>query len=233
MKYLDPNSLFQTIDNVSEALFFDFEIGDHDKKEVVNFILSQQEKPQTYADTFAPTEYDLQHDLVLFTGEKIKTQAGRRHMIGEEACRIIRVIGMSNDQVNKALDRADQGLLSKISACKQDPGYISGTYCCKACSCSLWLNIGSGGLKNDVSMLESGLRYLKTNRDGHGNWKGFPPNYLLYVLNGINIDSALNELKYAGKAIERKLKRKGVAESKYELRRTHLYEQILNKINRN
>ena len=53
--------------------------------QIADFILNQQGKPDAYADTFAPTENDLKKDLVLFTGEKIKSRAGKRHMIGEVA----------------------------------------------------------------------------------------------------------------------------------------------------
>jgi hypothetical protein len=233
MNFLDANSLFQTVDNVSEALFFDLEIGDNKKTEIADFILNQQGKPKTYADTFAPTEIDLKHDLVLFTGEKIKTNAGRCHMIGEESSRILRLIGGQSEKVQRALNKADLGLLTRINSGKNDPRYIHGTYCCKACTCSLWLNTSSGGLKNDISLLDSGLKYLKTHRDNKGSWKGFPSNYILYVLNEIETDLVLDELKYAGNAIERKLKRKISSESKYDLRRIEIYKRILDKINTN
>jgi hypothetical protein len=193
--------------------------------------LNQQGKPGTYADTFAPTEYDISQNLVLFTGEKIKTKAGRSHMIGEEASRILRLIGGENAKMQKALEKADLGLLARINSGKTDTRYIYGTYCCKTCTCSLWLNISSGGLKNDISLLESGLNYLKHNRDDKGRWKGFSANYILYVLNEIEPDLVLNELKYAGNTIERKLKRKGSAKSKYEVRRKDIYKRILGKIN--
>lgn len=233
MKYLNTGSLFQTIDNVSEALFFGFGISDKEKAGIVDFILNQQGKPRTYANTFAPTKNDLKRDLVLFTGEKVKTNAGRSHMIGEEACRILRLIGGQNEKIQKALDKADQGLLARITSGKNDPRYIHGTYCCNTCTCSLWLNISSGGLQNDTTLLESGLGYLKNNRDGKGSWKKFPNNYILYVLNEIEPELVLDELRYAGNAIEKKLKRKNTPESTYDLRRKSIYEQILNKINMN
>jgi hypothetical protein len=231
MNYLDTNSLFQTVDNVSEALFFNLEIGDNEKFKIVDFILNQHGKPKTYADTFAPTEIDLKHDLTLFTGEKIKTNAGRCHMIGEESSRVLRLIGGQSEKVQRVLNKADFGLLTRINSGKNDPRYIHGTYCCKSCTCSLWLNISSGGLKNDISLLDSGLKYLKKHRDDKGSWKGFPSNYILYVLNEIETDLVLDELKYAGNAIERKLKRKISSELKYDIRRKEIYKRILDRIN--
>ncbi len=230
MSYLNTNSLFETVDNVSEALFFQKEITGDEKNGIIEFIIRQQDHPLAYYNTFAPTEQDMKGDLVLFTGEKIKTKAGRRHMIGEESSRILRLIGQEKEEVQKALKIADNGILSCIEMVRNHPKYIHGTYCCKACSTSLWLNLSSGGLRNDESMLTAGIRYLKHQRDRDGSWQGFPPNYILYVLNEIQNDLALDELKYAGPTVERRLKRLGSPESKFEVRKKAIYERILEKI---
>jgi hypothetical protein len=99
MKYLDRNSLFNTVDNVSEALLFALEIDHNEKTEIADFIINQQGKPRTYANTFAPTETDLRQDLILFTGEKIKSGVGKCHMIGEEASRILRKLNLPLDRI--------------------------------------------------------------------------------------------------------------------------------------
>jgi len=233
MKYLDRTSLFQTVDNVSEALLFNMKIDADEKKEIADFIVNQQGKPKTYADTFAPTENDLKHDLILFTGERIKTNAGKCHIIGEESCRILRVLNIQTDQLKTALQKADIGLRNRISKGILDPRYIHGTYCCKSCSCGLWLNLSSGGLNNDKEMLISGLGYLKRLRDNKGKWIGFPYYYTLYVLNEIEINIAIEEMKYAASIIESKLKKNRIDNNKYELRRNYISEQILIKANSN
>ena len=97
MKYLDKNSLFKTVDNVSEALLFKLGIDKNEKAEIADFIINQQGKPRSYANTFAPTEIDLKQDLILFTGEKIKSGVGKSHMIGEEASRVLRKFMWSVD----------------------------------------------------------------------------------------------------------------------------------------
>ena len=231
MKYLDSSSLFQTVDNVSEALLFGLNIREKEKNEIADFIIHRQVK-EAYAGTFAPTEYDSNHQLILFTGEKIKTRAGRYHMIGEEASRILRKLNISEADVKNALQKADTGLRNKIEGLLHDNRYEFGMYCCKSCSCALWINLSSGGLYDDSRMLEAGLRYLKRYRDNKGSWKGFPGNYVLYVLNEIDPDLAMEELKYAGLSVERRYNRKKAEETKYQMRRNFIYEQILNKINR-
>jgi len=94
MQYLERNSLFITVENVSEALLFDLKIDKNEKAEIADFIISQQGMPRAYANTFAPTEMDIKQDLILFTGERIKSVVGKCHMIGEEASRILRKLDL-------------------------------------------------------------------------------------------------------------------------------------------
>lgn len=233
MKYIVEDSLFQTIDIVNDALFYNEEIPVQEKQEIAKFISDRQGEPLSYAESFAPTENDMQHDLFLFTGERITTSAGRRYMIGGEASRILRLMDEKGDAITAALTRADEGLYKMIDLSRKDPRYTEGTYCCKRCSCTLWLNMSSGGLSKEAAMLPMGIDFIKRNRDGKGGWNGFPTNYLLYVLNELDPDLSTEELKYAGPAIERKLNRKKNAFGKYDIRRKALYERILDKINSN
>jgi hypothetical protein len=233
MEFLDKNSLFKTVDNVSEALLFDLRINNNETIEIADFIVNQQGKPRTYANTFAPTETDLKNDLVLFTGERITTSAGKCHMIGEEASRILRKLELHSDKIKTALHHADIGLKKQINESLHNSRYEYGMYCCKSCSCALWINLASGGLNNDLELLKAGLTYLKNHRDDEGRWSGFLYYYTLYVLNEVDKVLVMDEMKYAAKTIERRLKKKKTNESKYELRRKFICEQILNKVNSN
>ena len=218
---MDKSSLFNTIDNVSEAILFGFNIPADEKRKVADFIISRKING-AHADTFAPTDLDAKRDLELFTGEKITSRVGKYHMIGEEACRILRKLELSESKVDTALKKADNGLKMQIAKVYD-----------KSCSCGLWLNIASGGLNNDTKFLQSGLTYLKKHRDNKGGWKGFSGYYVLYVLNEMDVHIAIDELKYTGKLVERKLKMKRTEATKYDVRRNYICEQILNKINSN
>ncbi len=230
MKYLNPNSLFQTIDNVSEALLFNFEIEKAEKQEIADFIVGQQNKPHAYANTFAPTESDLKKDLVLFTGEKITTGAGKCHMAGEEASRVLRKLGIHNEKIRQALQKADNGMLEMVLNLTERYGYVDGTYCCNPCSCSLWINLASGGIPELAHILPDGLAYLKSTRDGKGRWKGFPYYYIIYVLNEIGPELAHEEMEYTAPYIEKKLNSKKSTKPKYDLRRNYICEQLLKKV---
>lgn len=226
MEYLNTNSLSQTIDNISEALLFGFDIDKNEKEQIADFLLERHSAAGAYANMFAPTDPDMKQDLILFTGEKIKSNAGRRHMMGEEASRILYKIELKSNAVITALRESDESIATLMK--KHDSPL--GTYCCKTCSCSLWLNISSGGLNYDSDMLKAGLEFLKLHRETKGTWKGFPYFYTLYVLNEIDPELAIDELRFAAKSILRWINRKRNEETKYILRRKFIGEAILNKV---
>ena len=230
MKYLDTKSLFRTVDNVSEALLFGFDVDVNEKKQIADFIIGRQNS-MAYANTFAPTENDSKQDLILFTGERIKSRAGRYHIIGEETSRILRKLGLKDDKITNALQKADVGLKNLIDQGIGHPRYVYGTYCCKNCSCALWINLSAGAFDENAQMLDSGLCYLKMFRDTNGSWKGFPGYYTLYVLHEIDFKLAKAELQYAAVSIERKFKRLKNDKTKYDSRRRYICEQILDKLN--
>jgi hypothetical protein len=214
-------------------LLFGFKIDDDEKIEIADFIVNQHRAPRAYAGTFAPTEMDLRQDLRLFTGERVKSGAGKCHMIGEEASRILRKLEVTSSNIETTLQEADQGLQNRINDHMTKQGGTFGAYCCKTCSCALWLNLASGGLNNNINMLKAGLSFLKNYRDNNDRWARFPYYYTLYVLNEIDPVLAMDEIKYSAKSIEKRLKVKSTAENKYELRRNYICEQLLHKINRN
>jgi hypothetical protein len=222
---LDTKSLAITIDNVSEVLLSGKKIGDKEKSDISNFIVSRHGKPGSYANMFAPMEYDLKNDLVLFTGEKIKTNAGICHMLGEESSRILRKLNVHSKNVEKALSEADEGIIGRINAGKDDPRYVPGTYCCKSCTCSLWLNLSAGGLENDTEMLKSGLKWLKKFRDSKGRWQSFPFYYTLYVLTEIDPKYSGDELKYVAEYLKNMKLR--ISSDKHGKRRGFIINKIL------
>ena len=233
MNYLNTNSLFETVDNVSEALLFDLKIEEEERSAIANFIVNQQGKPYAYAASYAPTAFDTKHDLILFTGERITTNAGRFHMIAEEASRVLRSLNIADPKIHTSLKQTDDLLKGQINTYIEEGRYPFGMYCCKACSTAMWLNLSAGGLHNDTEMLRAGVEYLKNHRDGNGRWKGFHYYYSLYTLNEMDIEFSLKELKYTAPSVERLLKRKPAEDTRYQVRRNVILEQIIEKVNQN
>jgi hypothetical protein len=229
MENLEQNSLVQTVEYISEAFLLGKKIDKNSRISLAKFIVEQQDKPNCYAHTFAPTEFDLTNEFRLFTGEKVNSKVGLCHILGEEASVALRRLNLGENKIELAIEKANKGLNSFILKYKHL--YPEGMYCCKTCSCALWLNIGTDGVPNQKEMLNSAMKILKNNRDNNGKWKGFNFYYTLYVLNSIDNNLSFKELQYASLSIEKRLKKMNEMEGKYGVRRKAILEQILEKIN--
>jgi hypothetical protein len=226
MKILHKSSLAKTIDAVNEFLFYRKTIPRQEKTDVCNWIADRQGKQGAYARMFAPTEYDFSHGIRVFTGERVTSGAATGHIIGEEACRVLRLLKSSQQNVKEALRRASLGMNRRL----MESGRFqkSALYCCGMCTASLWRHIASGGLKPNRKYLKKSLKTFRKYRDGKGRWRIFPFYYTLLSLSEIGSCDAWEELQYAGPLLERLVTRQG--SGKYAKRRKVLMESILEKL---
>ena len=106
--------------------------------------------------------------------------------------------------------------------------YRGGTYCCGACSISLWRHLTAGGLDGQERRLARGLACLETCRKGDGTWRIFPYWYTISALLEMKLDQAGDELQYAAKRCEGVLKRNDAG--KYAQRRRELARRLLERV---
>lgn len=206
MKVLNTQSLGLTIDAITQAHFFAREIPHAERARAAKWIVSRQGMPGAYRATFfAPTEFDFANGFSVFTGERITSRAGTSHIIGEEACRALALLGVNTLEVREALNRANTALEKWID-CAENGGPGAGTFCCGTCSVALWRNLLTHGPGTAQRRLAVGMRALKAARDGKGKWKRFPFHYTLLALGEIESPLALAEIRYAAPVIERALK---------------------------
>jgi hypothetical protein len=223
MAILDRKSLTHTIDRVNEVLFFKKKISESQKKTVANWLASRQGLPGSYANMFALLPKDRNSHVYTFTGEKISSNAAKRHILGEETCRVLLSLGVKNSKVQNAIMSATKGMVDRLTESR-----ASGIYCCGMCSCSLWRHLTAGGLDKQEQRLAAGMRELKKHRDNKGRWGRFPFYYTLLALEEIDLTPAVKELHYAAPLCERLLdKNKGTG--KYDTRRKLLLEKTLAK----
>ena len=223
MRLINHNSLASTIDSINEALFYKKSLSKSSAVEVAKWIASRQGIPGSYANMFAPTKKDFQNGLVLFTGEKVSTRAGISHILGQESCRALILLGIKSEDVHTSLKKATAGFIERMKL------YIEpdkGTYCCATCSCAFWRHLAAGGLINGRRLLAAGMKTLESFRDGKGRWKKFPFYYTLLVLSEIELPAARKEMQYAAPACKRVLKRE-IKKTKIDRRRRTLTEHIL------
>jgi hypothetical protein len=200
---LDPDSLSRTIDAVNDAMFGNRKLPAAERTAVARFIAARQGLPGAYADTFAGFDEERRRGIVVFTGERI-TSASSRHILGEEACRALRLLRVRDATVQGALGHATEGLMGCLGRAARDPRNTNpGRYCCGKCTVGLWRNLLAGGLDRQEERLRRGVEHLRTTRDGEGTWRVFPSWYTVLALAEMDLPEAVAELRYAAPMLEK------------------------------
>ncbi len=228
MKLVFSNSLARTLDAINDAYFTGQKLTKAERLEVARFITSRHGQPYSYANTFAPLKKDFTDGIKLFTGERMgtgSTSGAVMHILGEEACRALHLLNVSDKKVKAALAEATAGMQARLD---QDT-YKHGIYCCGKCSAALWRHAVVGTFRDTEKLLVAGMKALKVRRDGKNRWRTFPFYYTLSALAEINLPAAKKEIKYAAPSIERFLRRKPKGD-KYDKRRRIIAEKVLERI---
>ena len=226
MKIIYAASLAQTLDALNEAFFFGHSLSKTQRNEVAKWLASRHGLPYSYANMFAPTEADYRHGVRLFTGETVRSGAATAHILGEEVCRALILLGVKDKIVGNALEEATRGMLERLNRPECNT-YRTGIYCCGTCSASFWRHLSVGGLTKHEQILDAGMKTLKRYRLGDGKWRRFPFYYTLLALSEIDNPGALAEMRYAAPVLEKMVNR--AARNKFGQRRKALAERILAK----
>jgi hypothetical protein len=221
---VDPDSLGATLDSINAVLFSGQPVSRRDKATAASWIADRQGLAGAYGGMFAPLPLDMQTGVTLFTGERVSTRAGTAHLLGEEACRALRLLGPLSATARQALSRADAAMGQRIHG-GQDA--VRGRFCCGTCSVAVWRNMQSGGFAPSERFLSAGLATLRARRDGQGRWRSYPYFYTLLCLVESALPAALDELRYAAPGCERLARRKAGAGGAFGARRTALAQHVL------
>src|SRR5262245_38603290 len=168
------DSLSQTIDTMSAEHFEGRALTMAERRQAAEWIAARQGLPGSYGATFAGFPSERSKGVVLFTGERV-TSASARHILGEEACRALRLLRVRDRRVTRALEAADEGLMRCLARAAQDPRRRNPVlFCCGKCSVGLWRNLLAGGLDRGEERLERGALHLRSVRAGEHGWRTFP-----------------------------------------------------------
>lgn len=221
------NNLAGTIDRIAAATFLGRKIPARERRVSAQFIASRLGLPGGYAGAFAETPAERRGTARVFTGENLGTTARRRHVLAEEACRALRLLGRIPAKSTTALRTADTRLLAQFAHVRErHPESPRGTYCCPFCTVSVWRHAAAGGVQSFARELAEGLRHLRSRRDAAGGWQGFPFFYTLSALLEIDLPGARAELRYAAPHCARLLPTLRAAEP-YVERRRELLRRVL------
>lgn len=223
---VDAERLERTLDAVNEAFFNGRLLTYAQRLEAARWIAGRHGQPRAYANMFAPTDLDLKKGIRVFTGEKISTKAGTSHVLGEEACRALILLEVSEASVLMAIEEAEAGIRARVEEAEKRYPDSMGMYCCGICSVSFWRHLLVGGVNWSEKRLVAGQRQLKDHRSGGGKWKRFPYWYALLALSEMDGAAAREERRYAAPALERFVKRKAKTDPT-SARRRAVAERVL------
>ena len=199
-KILVPESLAETLWRLEEVRQGFRSKSDADAQEALRWVLTRQGLQGSYLDGgFMPTGLDLSHGVHLLTGERMRSDAGTRHILDEEALRTVIVWKLGSSSAAKQALRGFNNLL--------EAGAKGGSWCCYMCTTAFLRTLAVAKPKKWDRILEEGLSKIKKARTPDGRWHGFPFYYTLLTLSEIDTPSAKAELRHAGKVAERLLKR--------------------------
>lgn len=198
-KILVPDSLQETLWRLEEVRQGFRSKSVAHVQEALEWVLSRQGLLRSYSNLFMPTNKDLSQGVRLLTGERMRSNAATRHVLGEEALRtaIVWKLRLSS-VVTEAVKGFDQIL---------EKGGKNGYYCCYTCTISFLRTLAMVKPDNWDGVLEKALSRIKMARTPDGRWHGFPFYYTLLALSEMDTPPAKAELRHASKVAERLLKR--------------------------
>jgi hypothetical protein len=228
----DTVSLASAVDRVNEAHFWGVALAVEERDALARWIASRQGAPRAYHGClFAPTEADAVGEVRTFTGEQLRSDVGRRHVLGEEAARALWLLAAPIPEAQGAAARASDGMaawFSKGEAATRAAGQF-GLYCCGTCTASLWRHMTAGGLGAIAHCLPDGIAQLRSLRMGDGAWRRFPFWYTVSALQEMELPEAVEELRYAAARLSRAARRQGSGD-RYAARRLALAQRVLARV---
>lgn len=198
-KILVPESLQETLWRLEEVRQGFRSKSVAHVQEALEWVLTRQGLPRSYFGLFMPTNQDLSQGVHLLTGERMLSDAGTRHVLGEEALRTVIVWKLRS---SSAVKQALKGFNDLLEA-----GAKGGSWCCYTCTTAFLRTLAVTKPDKWEGILEKGLNRIKKARTADGRWHGFPFYYTLLTLSEMGTPSAQAELKHASKIAERLLKR--------------------------
>jgi hypothetical protein len=192
---LVPESLQETVYRLEEVRR-GFRTGSNmEVKKALDWVLGRQGQKGSYRGLFAPTEKDLSEGLQTLTGERYPGRGAlTRHVLGEEA---LRAVILWNRKSHPMAVKALNGFEEMVN------GHTNGFYCCYNCTPAFLRTLSTSKLNGWDEILDKGISNIKKARAINGRWRGFPFYYMLLALSEMDLPSAKDELRFAGKTAQK------------------------------
>ena len=222
-------TLTAVVDEVNDARLNYQSLTAARRRALAAFLAERQGGWGSYCGLFAPVEGELTEGYRFFTGERVHTNAGCRHILGEEALRALILLAPSTKAGRDAIQRAAEAMDERLAESEAHVGRTSwarvGWYCCGKCSIALWRAMAVGAYSDRERRVTVGLRRLRELRDDKGGWRSLPFYYTLSALVEHGPGVARQELRHARRAVESRLARAPRAgDDAYGIRRRRVLE---------
>jgi len=122
VKLLYTQSLARTLEATGDALLLERTIPRAEARRVASWLADRQGIAGSYAGMPAPTPKDFADGIRLLTGEPISTHAATGHILGEEACRTLLLLGVDTKKVKRALFEAESQMDARMRASEREDG---------------------------------------------------------------------------------------------------------------
>jgi len=198
-----PTSLAATLDSAAEAFFYQKPIPASHRQDTASMLISRQVHSGSNSGFFIPFAAETETQSRLFSGEQLFTDFARSHIQLIESARVLKLLGVDNDDVIHSIQVADQRMST----------YCYSKFCpkgeCKSLTIAYMRYLSSCNTKDSIKRLNSLLSRLVSHRDGKGKWIGFPYYYMLVMLSEVDDPLATQELHYAAPLCEKHLEQLG------------------------
>ncbi|OGJ87771.1 MAG: hypothetical protein A2487_15705 [Candidatus Raymondbacteria bacterium RifOxyC12_full_50_8] len=225
------NTLTNALDFINESMFYSRPIPQTQKRNLTALITDRQGKPGAYSTMFAPfPKEDISH-YRLFTGES-PSPLSAIHIIGEECCRALLLLGIHNHKTTTAISKANEVIVVNHLQRKRNPKqtFPKAFFCCPKCTCGLWRHYSARTNATAEKVLSDGMKALKQWRNGKGGWTQFPAYYTLFTLLEIDMPQARKELTYAAKSCEATITKLRAPRGTYAQRRVDVLKRVLSLV---
>ncbi|MEI7768183.1 MAG: hypothetical protein WCJ97_12190 [Phycisphaerae bacterium] len=200
----DLSTLGSVVNRVNTAGLLGEKIPAIELAQIASFLVSRQGLPGSYFGMFAPMAEELTKPYQLFTGEVVATTAATRHILGEEALRILRNLKHKTKAVTTAIAQSQAAMLARLVHAQQK-GCPIGTFCCGRCTVAYWRTLNTGWVPDADARLRGGMKDLQASR-ANGQWRRYPFYYTVMCLTELPGDITRNEIAYIAPTCEKKLR---------------------------
>jgi hypothetical protein len=210
---MDRYDWTSTLDIVNEAFFFGRALSVGHREAFAEQIATNQAR-SSQANA-ASTE-----GWSLFSGERLLTKFATRYILQEEAARALVLLSARTLDIRRTLEQVNARLIETCFA----QSCVKGE--CAHAMIGLMRYLAVGGLDEPERRLCVHLKTLTQQRDGNGQWGHFPFYYTLLALTEINLPQAIEEMRCAAPACERRLQR-AVNGDQISQRRRAIMQRVL------